>query len=103
VAEQKNPSTARAPPAAPAKKQKAERGFGSTDSKKKKSGGDAMRAQMEAQRSSAQALITHREMTDFLAHQLPAGASLQLLSDQSVFIANSIREVKENAFFGGLI
>jgi multidrug efflux pump subunit AcrB len=71
--------------------------------KKNQSPADLARAQMESQRNSAQALINHRRLTDFLAHQMPPGASLQLLSDQSVFIDNSIREVKENAIFGGLI
>jgi multidrug efflux pump subunit AcrB len=72
---------------------------------KKKSGSpaDLARAQIEAQRSSAQALINHRRQTDFLAYQLPPSTTIQLLSDQSVFIDNSIKEVKENAIFGGLI
>ena len=83
---------------APAKGAKADRG-----SKKKGAPADISRAQMEAQRNSAQALITHREQTDFLSFQLPPGTTIQLLSDQSVFIDNSIREVKENALFGGII
>lgn len=57
----------------------------------------------EQQRARAQQLITRRQMTDFLSAQLPAGATLELLSDQSVFIDNSIREVKGNAIYGGLI
>ena len=63
----------------------------------------ASMAEFERARTAAQELITRRRMTDYLAYQLPPGGSLQLLSDQSVFIDNSIREVKENAIFGGLI
>ncbi len=48
-------------------------------------------------------LMLHRKNTDFLAYQIPPGATLQLLSDQSVFIKNSIDEVKSNAVEGGLI
>ncbi len=48
-------------------------------------------------------LLNHRKMTDFLVFQLPAGAKLELLSDQSVFISKSIDEVKSNAISGALI
>jgi multidrug efflux pump subunit AcrB len=48
-------------------------------------------------------LMAHRRNTDFIAYQIPPGATLQLLSDQSVFIKNSIDEVKNNAVEGGLI
>jgi len=56
-----------------------------------------------AARSTATALMNHRQMTDFLAQNLPPESSLQLLSDQSVFIDSSIREVKSNALLGGII
>ncbi len=56
-----------------------------------------------AERARAQRLLDHRRLTDFLAFQLPGGASLQVLSDQSVFIKNSIDEVRDNAVQGGLI
>lgn len=42
-------------------------------------------------------------MTDFIAHKLPAGMKIDLLSDQSVFIENSINEVKSTAMIGGLL
>ncbi len=48
-------------------------------------------------------LIEQRQMTDFIAHQLPPGSRIELLADQSVFISNSIDEVKSNAIFGALI
>jgi multidrug efflux pump subunit AcrB len=63
----------------------------------------AAMAEFERTRKAAEELIQRRKMTDFLSYQLPPGASLQLLSDQSVFIDNSIREVKENAIGGGII
>ncbi|HEX2100330.1 MAG TPA: efflux RND transporter permease subunit [Candidatus Synoicihabitans sp.] len=50
-----------------------------------------------------QRLMEQQRMTDFVAAQLPRGSSLSLLSDQSVFIENSIREVKNNALTGALI
>ena len=56
-----------------------------------------------AERARAQRLLDHRRLTDFLAFQLPGGAALQVLSDQSVFIKNSIDEVRDNAVQGGLI
>ena len=40
-------------------------------------------------------------MTDFISHRLPVGAKLELLSDQSGFIKNSITEVQTNAIIGG--
>lgn len=63
----------------------------------------ASMAEYEKTRLAAEELITRRRMTDFLAYQLPPGGTLQLLSDQSVFIDSSIREVKDNAISGGLI
>ena len=40
-------------------------------------------------------------MTDFIGHRLPPGAKLEVLSDQSGFIENSITEVQINALIGG--
>jgi HAE1 family hydrophobic/amphiphilic exporter-1 len=56
-----------------------------------------------AERLKARKVLDHRRLTDFLAFQLPAGTTVQVLSDQSVFIKNSIDEVRSNAIFGGLI
>ena len=94
----KNPETAPKKVSGPSKAPKGDRG-----SKKRGAPADISRLQMDAQRSSAEALMNHRRQTDFLAYQLPPNTSLQLLSDQSVFIANSIQEVKGNALFGGII
>jgi multidrug efflux pump subunit AcrB len=60
-------------------------------------------AEFERTRNFALELTRRREMTNFLNYQMPPGAGLQLLADQSVFIDNSIKEVKENAIYGGLI
>ena len=63
----------------------------------------AAMAEMERARATAQELITRRTMTNYIGFQLPPGTTMQLLSDQSIFIRNSINEVRENAIFGGLI
>ncbi|MBI4531093.1 MAG: efflux RND transporter permease subunit, partial [Candidatus Latescibacteria bacterium] len=44
-----------------------------------------------------------RQMTDFLAYRLPESMHLDLLSDQSTFIRQSIDEVKSTAIIGGLL
>ena len=54
-------------------------------------------------RDAAQATIKRREMTGFLTYQLPPNTSLELLSDQSVFISRSIEEVKSNAITGTIL
>lgn len=71
--------------------------------KKKATPAELALAARTAARGSAQAIIDHRRLTDFLTQQLPPGTTLQLLSDQSVFIRNSIDEVKSNAIHGGII
>ncbi len=42
-------------------------------------------------------------MTDFVSYSLPADMKISLLTDQSVFIANSINEVKNTALMGGIL
>ncbi|MYK42050.1 MAG: AcrB/AcrD/AcrF family protein [Gemmatimonadetes bacterium] len=49
----------------------------------------------------ARKAMEHLRMTDFISHRLPPGAKLELLSDQSGFIKNSITEVQINALIGG--
>jgi multidrug efflux pump subunit AcrB len=56
-----------------------------------------------AERLKAQKVLDHRRLTDFLAYQLPSGTTLQVLSDQSIFIKSSIDEVQSNAISGGII
>ena len=53
------------------------------------------------QQQAARQAAEHLQMTDFISHRLPAGAKLELLSDQSGFIENSIAEVQINAIIGG--
>ncbi|MEO7412198.1 MAG: efflux RND transporter permease subunit [Opitutaceae bacterium] len=93
VAAQNNPAPVTAPAVAPAK---------AGAPKQKAAPVPSAAAQLSA-RSTTVALMNRRQMTDFLSYNLPPGATVQLLSDQSVFIASSIREVKNNALFGGLI
>ncbi len=44
-----------------------------------------------------------RQMTNYVAAQLPPGVSVTLLSDQSTFIQNAIDEVRSTAVWGGLL
>ncbi len=53
------------------------------------------------QQQAARKAAEHLQMTDFISHRLPVGAKLELLSDQSGFIKNSITEVQVNAIIGG--
>jgi HAE1 family hydrophobic/amphiphilic exporter-1 len=43
----------------------------------------------------------HRQMTRFLLYEMPAKFDIQVLSDQAVFIKNSIDEVLQSAIIGG--
>jgi multidrug efflux pump subunit AcrB len=43
------------------------------------------------------------QMTSFLAYSLPEGIKIETLSDQSIFIENSVNEVKSTAMWGGLL
>lgn len=45
----------------------------------------------------------HLRLTDFISHKMPSNTSIEVLTDQSLFIKSSIDEVKSNAVFGGLI
>ena len=63
---------------------------------------DSGKADLQQQKhEDAVRTMDHLRMTDFITHQLPPGAELEVLSDQSVFIANSIEEVQKNALVGG--
>ena len=44
-----------------------------------------------------------RQMSNYIAAQLPPGVSVTLLSDQSTFIQNAIDEVRSTAVWGGLL
>ncbi len=45
----------------------------------------------------------HLRLTDFISYKMPSDTSIEVLTDQSLFIKSSIDEVKSNALFGGLI
>jgi multidrug efflux pump subunit AcrB len=55
----------------------------------------------EKKREAAIRTMEHLRLTDFINHQLPADMQLEILSDQSVFIVNSINEVQKSALIGG--
>ncbi|MCY3738165.1 MAG: efflux RND transporter permease subunit [Gemmatimonadaceae bacterium] len=58
----------------------------------------------EARRKAAAVrTVAEQRMTDFVAHRLPAGVGLDVLSDQSAFIESSIDEVRKNVLLGGAI
>ncbi len=44
-----------------------------------------------------------KQMTNFIAYSLPDGIDIETLSDQSIFIQNSIDEVKGTAVAGGIL
>jgi HAE1 family hydrophobic/amphiphilic exporter-1 len=47
--------------------------------------------------------MKRREMTSFIAYNLPTGIKIDLLSDQSVFIKNAVNEVTSTAILGGVL
>ena len=55
----------------------------------------------EQKRQAAREAILLLQMTDFLEYQLPQAVHLEVLSDQSIFIENSIAEVQRSALIGG--
>lgn len=62
------------------------------DGNRRKSRREAFKQQMQL-----------KAMTDFINYRLPESMSLHLLTDQSVFIDNSIQEVKNTAIMGGIL
>ena len=77
------------------KKQEAEK------ADKKKNEEEQQKELQEKKQEEAREAMEHLRMTDFISHRLPPGAKLELLSDQSGFIKNSITEVQLNAIIGG--
>ena len=47
--------------------------------------------------------LQKKQMTNFLTYDLPEGVQIKTLSDQSIFIKNSIDEVKSTAMIGGIL
>ena len=47
--------------------------------------------------------LMHKRMTNFMAYQLPPEIKVSVLSDQSIFIEQSIAEVRKTAILGGIL
>ncbi len=47
--------------------------------------------------------MREKALTAFLSHRLPSNISYNILTDQSIFIENSINEVKNTAILGGIL
>ena len=67
----------------------------------KKNNEEQQKELQKKKQEAARKAMEHLRMTDFISHRLPPGAKLELLSDQSGFIENSITEVQINALIGG--
>lgn len=70
------------------------------ESQKKTAGQKAVNPK---KRKRAGAGLLKKQMTDFITYSLPQDIHLRTLSDQSIFIKNSIDEVKDTAVMGGLL
>ncbi len=55
----------------------------------------------DAETEDVMARLNRKMMTDFVSYSLPTGVELKLLSDQSEFIVEAVREVQLNALVGG--
>ena len=69
----------------------------------KKNNEEQQKELQKKKQEAAREAMEHLRMTDFISHRLPPGAKLELLSDQSGFIENSITEVQINAIIGGIM
>jgi len=88
------------------KEGKGERGHQKKVDKKKEDKTDpekAKKARKNQRRAASRKAMMAKQMTNFINHNLPADIHLDLLSDQSVFIKNSVDEVKSTAVMGGLL
>jgi len=71
------------------------------EEKKEEEGEEKKDDLKEKKKEAAREMIEFLRMTDFLNYRLPEGAELEVLSDQSIFIQNSIAEVQTSALLGG--
>lgn len=62
-----------------------------------------LKKQKPGEKKSFQQILQEKRMTDFIAHRLPEDIRYFILADQSVFIQNSINEVRNTAFIGGIL
>lgn len=74
---------------------------------KKRAGRPEKEARQQQQarggRGQGQQGLQKKQMTNFLTYSLPEGVNIETLSDQSIFIENSIDEVKNTAILGGIL
>ena len=70
---------------------------------KKLKAGEIEKAKSGDRRAQVRQFVQMKEMTGFVSYSLPEGINLELLSDQSRFIKNSVDEVKQTALLGGLL
>ncbi len=63
----------------------------------------AAQKQNQPNRQNRQQGLLKKRMTNFLTYSLPEGVHIQTLSDQSIFIKNSVDEVKSTAVMGGIL
>jgi HAE1 family hydrophobic/amphiphilic exporter-1 len=63
----------------------------------------SMKKQKSGPKKSFQQILREKQMTDFIAFRLPRSINYHILSDQSIFIQNSINEVRNTAFIGGIL
>ena len=54
-------------------------------------------------KKSFQEELKSKAMTNFIAHRLPSSMEYHILSNQSIFIENSINEVRNTAVIGGIL
>ncbi|MCI0515812.1 efflux RND transporter permease subunit [candidate division KSB1 bacterium] len=59
--------------------------------------------QQNQKAQTPEAGLQDKLMTNFIAHNLPEGIKIDVLSDQSIFIQNSVDEVKSTAILGGIL
>jgi len=77
------------------------------EARKKKEGGEK-KARFTSSKTTdgkaqAQKDLHARQMTNFVAYNLPDGVEIATLSDQSIFIQNAVDEVKSTAVIGGIL
>jgi len=60
-------------------------------------------AEQKTEPGSGDAGMKLQEMTNFLTYTLPEGINIKTLSDQSIFIQSSVKEVNDTAIQGGFL
>ncbi|MEE2753707.1 MAG: efflux RND transporter permease subunit, partial [Candidatus Latescibacterota bacterium] len=70
---------------------------------KKLDAGEVEKANVGDRRAQVRQFVQLKEMTGYIAHSLPEDVNIEMQSDQSKFIKNSVDEVKQTALVGGLL